>query len=236
MIIKKRKNNDNSGNNEHKESVRQPEPQMPSFPERKEEPLFDVTASASERQERRRGDRRRGYRRIEDRSLVSRAQEEAKLIKEKAIQDGFQKGLGKAEEEIAALQEAIASLLEVKSDAYNYYKSDIAEIAVAVAGKILNAQVRLNPETVIEIAENVIKDVSREESKITFVINPADSLVLYDKLENNSAFNNKKATMSVQTDENIEQGSCRVITTSGQIDATFSSQLSIIKKAFEEGI
>ena len=38
------------------------------------------------------------------------------------------------------------------------------------------------------------------------------------------------------SEERVEQGSCKVITNSGQIDATFSSQLAIIKKAFEEGI
>ena len=41
----------------------------------------------SQRQERRRGDRRRGYRRIDDRNLISRAQEEAEMIKE-AIENG----------------------------------------------------------------------------------------------------------------------------------------------------
>lgn len=234
MIIKKRKNSDN---NENANNVPQQAQAIPkSKPEKQEEVLFDVMATASERQERRRGDRRRGYRRIEDRSLVSRAQEEAKLIKEQAAQEGFQNGLEKANSEISALQQAIASILEIKTDAYNYYKKDIADIAIEVARKILNTQVKIDPETIVEIAESVIKEVSQEENKITFIINPADALVLCESLENNSAFNNKRATMSVQTNENIEQGSCKVVTSSGNIDATFSSQLSIIKKAFEEGI
>ena len=42
--------------------------------------------------------------------------------------------------------------------------------------------------------------------------------------------------MSIQTNSSIERGSCKVITNSGQIDATFSSQLAIIKRAFEEGM
>ena len=40
--------------------------------------IFDLdNIDFSQRQERRRGDRRRGYRRIDDRNLISRAQEEA---------------------------------------------------------------------------------------------------------------------------------------------------------------
>ena len=234
MIIKKKKNNDNNDNNRKQQqeiiSNNMPEVKKPSAA------MFDNLTEVTERQERRRGDRRRAYRRIEDRSLVSRAHEEAKIIKEQAAQEGFQNGISKASDEISVLQDAISNLIGVKEAAYQYYKNDIAEIAVEVARKILNAQVQLNPETIIEITENVIKEVSKEESHITFIINPADELILKENLETNSAFKNKKATMSVQTDENIEQGSCKVVTASGQIDATFSSQLGIIRRAFEEGI
>ena len=49
---------------------------------------FDFSSiNFEEREERRKGNRRRGYRRIDDRNLVSRAQEEAYSIKENAIKD-----------------------------------------------------------------------------------------------------------------------------------------------------
>ena len=228
MIIKKKKNN-NDNNIQPK-----PEPQKQEQVE--DLGLFDAVTELKERQERRRGDRRRGYRRIEDRSLVSRAHEEAKIIKEQASQDGFKNGLQKADKEISDLQDAITSILSVKEEAYKYYQNDIVDIALEVAKKILNTQVQVAPETIIEITQNVIKEVSEDENKIVFIINPSDELILKDNLETNSAFKNKRATMSVQTDERVEKGSCKVITNSGQIDATFSSQLAIIKKAFEEGI
>lgn len=237
MIIKKSQRNNTT---QKKADI---QPQIPSQPQpqptvqtNEDKGMFDLLADATERQERRRGDRRRGYRRIEDRSLVSRAHEEAKVIKEQASKDGFQNGIEKAEEEIHQLKEAINYLLGVKEEAYMHYKNDIAIIGVQVAQKILNAQVKLDPATVIEIATNVIKEISEEESKITFIINPADEFVLSEAFEQNSAFKNKKATMLIQTSEEIERGSCKVITNSGQIDATFTSQLNIIKKAFEEGI
>lgn len=231
MIIKKKKNSNNNNTNN-----------APSKPEvkpqeiKEEAGVFDVLSEVKERQERRRGDRRRGYRRIEDRSLVSRAHEEAKIIKERATHDGFQNGLQKADKEILSLQEAISSILSVKEDAYNYYQKDIALIAIEVARKILNAQVKIDSDTIIEITKNVIKEISEEENKITFIINPEDELILNENLQTNSAFKNKRATMLVQTDERVEKGSCKVLTNSGQIDATFTSQLAIIKKAFEEGI
>lgn len=230
MIIKKKKNNNNNSNNE---SIKQTN--IPELP-KSSQGFLDIQAEVVERQERRRGDRRRGYRRIEDRSLVSRAHEEAKIIKEQAQAEGFNNGLTRADMKIAELQDVITSLIGVKEEAYEYYKKDIAVIAVEVAKKILNKHVQFNEDTIIEIASNVIKEISEEESRITFLINPDDELVLAQNLETNMAFKNKKAKMLIQTDEAIERGSCKVLTTSGQIDATFTSQLAIIKKAFEEGI
>ena len=55
------------------ESESEPEPEID---------LFDIeNIDFTQRQERRRGSRRRGYRRIDDRNLVSRAQEESENIK-----------------------------------------------------------------------------------------------------------------------------------------------------------
>ena len=235
MIIKKK-----NQSNKKEEKIKQ----SPLPPKNKEEAILgnlgseniEILSDAKERQERRRGDRRRGYRRIEDRSLVSRAHEEAKIIKDQAAKDGFENGLAKAQEEIESLKDAVNTLLGVKEEAYRYYKSDIATIAVQVAQKILNAQVKVDPETILEITTNVIKEISEEENKITFIINPADEFVLSEAFEQNSIFKNRRATMLIQTSEEIERGSCKVITSSGQIDATFTSQLNIIKKAFEEGI
>lgn len=232
MIIKKRKNPDNNNNNDNEKD------NFLNFTEEKKpnSGILESLSEITEREERRRGDRRRGYRRIEDRSLVSRAHEEAKIIKEQAATDGFQHGIAQAKEEIQKLQEVITDLIGIKETAYEKYTNDIAQIAIQVAQKILNAHVQVAPETIVEIVKNVIKEISEEESRITFIINPEDELILKSNLETNSAFNNKKATMLVQVDDRIEKGSCKVITTSGQIDATFASQISIIKRAFEEGM
>ena len=61
------------------------------------------------------------------------------------------------------------------------------DIAIAVAQKILAAEVQVNQETIVEIATNVIKEVSNDENNIVFVINPADELILSQNLENNSS-------------------------------------------------
>ena len=74
--------------------------------------MFDLdNIDFSQRQERRRGDRRRGYRRIDDRNLISRAQEEADTIKETAAKEGYRAGIEQAESDIIALRSKIADFI-----------------------------------------------------------------------------------------------------------------------------
>ena len=238
MIIKKKKNNIINSNNEIVETeAAEVENQTSEIEEKEENPfIIDELTDVKDRQERRRGDRRRGYRRIEDRSLVSRAHEEAKIIKENAQKEGFDEGVNNAKEEVAQLKEAIQTIIDIKEKAYESYKDDIISIALEIAKKILSEQVKVAPETVVEIASEVIKNLSKEDNLITVIVNPSDEQTMEKAISDKSLTNKSHVEISVATDDNVEQGSCMVRTQSGQIDARFSSQFAIIKKAFEEGI
>ena len=240
MIIKKKKNNiiqpntdalTNESNNVVEEAPKEEieENHDSSF-------ILDELTEVKDRQERRRGDRRRGYRRIEDRSLVSRAHEEAKIIKENAQKEGFDEGVNSAKEEVAQLKEAIQTIIDIKEKAYENYKDDIVFIALEVAKKILSEQVKVEPETVVEIASSVIKNLSKEDNLITITVNSQDEETMKNAIEEGKLKAKSNVEFSIITDDNVEQGSCMVKTQSGQIDARFSSQFAIIKKAFEEGI
>ena len=115
MIIKKRNQKLREGKKAKEQVSELVKPEIPEYsPEadntapaeiveenkKTEEPeidLFDIeNIDFSQRQERRRGSRRRGYRRIDDRNLVSRAQEESENIKKSAFEEGYRAGLEKA--------------------------------------------------------------------------------------------------------------------------------------------
>ncbi len=241
MIIKKKKDNNIKQNIDLPDSkipaIEEEEKEKEKEVEEKKEPFFviDELTEVKDRQERRRGDRRRGYRRIEDRSLVSRAHEEAKIIKENAQKEGFDEGVNNAKEEVAELKNAIQTIINIKEKAYDSYKDDIIFIALEIAKKILSEHVNVEPETVVEIASKIIKNLSKEENSIMITVNPNDEETMQKAIEEGKLRNKTNVEISVLTDNNIEQGSCMVKTQSGQIDARFSSQFAIIKKAFEEG-
>ena len=82
----------------------------------------------NQRAERRRGDRRRGYRRIDDRNLISRAQQEAIDIKEQASKEGYEKGIEAANSAVEELRNSIIGFFEYKEELYNQISEDILDI------------------------------------------------------------------------------------------------------------
>ena len=71
-----------------------------------------------ERVERRRGDRRRGYRRIDERSLVTRAQQEAHTIKELAAREGYKNGFAEAQGQLDDINAKLAEFLVMRDEMY----------------------------------------------------------------------------------------------------------------------
>lgn len=187
----------------------------------------------SQRQERRRGDRRRGYRRIDDRNLISRAQEEAGLIKDSAAKEGYNEGIKKAQEDIADIREAIKNFFKAREEIFEYIAPDILEISVDIAKKIVKHEIEQNPQVILETILDVLKTISKEESKINIKVNPVQVNFTKENLPEITSSIGLDAKINVLPDDTIEVGSCIIHTSNGIVDATIDTQLNLIKEAFK---
>lgn len=187
-----------------------------------------------QRQERRRGDRRRGFRRIDDRNLISRAREEAQSIKEAAVKEGYQAGLDQAKADIEDVKNAITSFLNAKQEVFDYIAPDILELSVDIAQKIIKKELQQDPTIILENISEILKGLSKEESKITLRVNPAQVSLLKSEIPN--VLNNigLEAKVMIVPDETVMEGGCMVTTTNGVIDATIETQLAVISEALKE--
>ncbi|HIT92865.1 MAG TPA: hypothetical protein IAD11_08100 [Candidatus Stercorousia faecigallinarum] len=187
-----------------------------------------------QRQERRRGDRRRGFRRIDDRNLISRAREEAQNIKEAAAKEGYQDGLSQARADLEDVKNAITAFLSAKQDVFEYIAPDIMEISVEIAQKIIKKELQQDPSIILDNIMEILKGLSKEETKITLRVNPVQVSLL--KAEIPDVMNNVglEAKVLIVPDETIMEGGCMVTTTNGVIDATIETQLSVISEALKE--
>ena len=233
MIIKKKHKKSDEGEFEQISATEDAQRQVESSEE--EIDLFDLdNIDFKQRQERRKGDRRRGFRRIDDRNLISRAKEEADAIKEAAAKEGYNAGLEAAKFDIENIKASLAEVMNAKQEVYNSIAPDILEISLDIAKKIIKKEMSEDPQVLLENIKEIMKGLSKEETKITLRVNPSQAAILKQDVPEVATSLGLEAKIIVVSDENVMEGGCLVTTTNGVIDATVESQLAIISEVLKE--
>ena len=254
MIIKKNRQNygerknvqEPLKDNERYEVPKKKEVQAPKVEEQvqdntviQQEPDFDLfnieSIDFTQRQERRRGSRRRGYRRIDDRNLVSRAQEESESIKKSAFEEGYRAGLEKSEEDLGKFRTEISQFMNAKKDVFEYIAPDILEISVDIAKKIVKKELETDPQIIINTIIDILKTISKSEPKVVIRVNPQSVQFIKDTIPNITYQYGIDSKINIVSDPSIENGGCVFETNNGIVDASIDTQLEIIKKALVGG-
>lgn len=196
--------------------------------------LFDIeNIDFTQRQERRRGSRRRGYRRIDDRNLVSRAQEESENIKKSAFEEGYRQGIEKAQSDLDIFRNQLAQYMNAKQDVFEYIAPDILEISVDIAKKIIKKELESDPQVLLNTIIEVLRSISKSEPKITIRVRPQSVQFIKDTIPNITYQYGIDSKINIVADPSIEDGGCIFQTNNGIVDASIDTQIEIIKKALE---
>jgi flagellar assembly protein FliH len=188
----------------------------------------------SQRAERRRGDRRRGYRRIDDRNLISRAQEEAIMIREQSSKEGFQRGIEEAHTALFGLKESLDEFFGYKDELYKKLTNDILEISLTVAQKIIKREVASDRTILNSIVQDALKSLAKDENKIILKVSPSDVEYTKGIVPELLSSGQIEAKIYVTGDNDVEEGSAVIEASNGVIDANIRTQLELIKEAFKQ--
>ena len=207
-----------------------PAPAVPTGPAWTPETV-EMGQAPERRSHDRSADRRRGYRRIEDKDLITKAHEEAIAIREQAEAEGFEQGMHEAEAAVEELRGIIRRLMNAREEALLSVSDDIASIAVQVAERILKTEVACDPTLVMSLVRDTILKAGRKNKTILVKVNPEDVAVVKHSLRDDP-IPNVDAELIVMEEPTVDAGSCIVETNSGMVDASFSTQLTILKQLF----
>lgn len=185
-----------------------------------------------ERVERRRGDRRRGYRRIDERSLVSRAQQEAHTIKELAAREGYKNGFSQAQDELEKIKSDLVDFLNMKDEMYDEFYPHIMELAFAIAQKIIKKETEMDNDILKNIFAEVLNEINSDTQRLEIKVNPADIEFANASLPEIVEERKLSARIIISQDESVEKGSCLLIANNGVIDANFKTQLALLQNTF----
>ncbi len=236
MIIKRKQSKLNEVNEEVVENkepvVEEPVETPEQIAQREELEVFDIdNIDFTQRKERRTGNRRRGYRRIDDRNLVSRAQEEAVQIKQNAYQEGYNLGLQQATSEIENFKNVLGAFIGAEDKVFNLIAPNILELSMSIAQKVIKHEAKIDVQIVVDTVMDALKMLSKNEPKIVLRVNPIQVQYLKDTLPEKIKSLGMETKLSVLSDEAITEGGCIIQTNNGMIDATIEAQLGIVQMA-----
>lgn len=236
MIIKRKQSKLNEVNEEVVENnepvVEEPVETPEQIAQREELEVFDIdNIDFTQRKERRTGNRRRGYRRIDDRNLVSRAQEEAVQIKQNAYQEGYNLGLQQATTEIENFKNVLGAFMGAEDKVFNLIAPNVLELSMSIAQKIIKHEAKIDIQIVEDTVMDALKMLSKNEPKIVLRVNPIQVQYLKDTLPEKIKSLGMETKLSVLSDEAVAEGGCIIQTNNGMIDATIEAQLGIVQMA-----
>ncbi len=193
-----------------------------------------------------------GTARQEAEKIISNANEKAdmtvkegklrlKQIEDEAFQKGLQEGFTKGSEEAQKshsdlLAEADQTLVEARQEREKIIRQaedEIAQLAVAVARKIIFREMFADPSIVGDIVQEAIRKVTDRE-EITVKVHSADLDFVLSRQEDLTKTIKGIRKLKILADNSISPGGCVIETPNGTVDARIESQLAEIEQSILE--
>lgn len=139
----------------------------------------------------------------------------------------------KADDYINQLMQILSGFNKFKAEILSEAKDEIAGLALAIAKQVLGEQAKIDQSLILEQVKAAIAKLAVSSGLVEIAIHPFD-LVYKAQLESGLAkILDANVRINFVEDSAVNQGSCVVTTSGGRLDASFGSQLELIKVAFE---
>ena len=148
-------------------------------------------------------------------------------------QKGFEQASRKIEPLITAIQQAVKKLTALREETYQQIETEVVELALAIARKVICREVSTDKETVVCVAREALAKVD-DPGKIKIKMNPADLQFINETKYQLSNLIADVNSVTIEAEENIQSGGCVIETDSGQIDARIEKQLQAVEESFRD--
>lgn len=164
--------------------------------------------------------------------IVQQAHADARRItveaEEQGREAGFAAGVEAAREEIARSCQAFAAaageLDAVRDAAVERVEAQAAELALALARKILAAALDVKPELIVDVVRSALRRVVERE-RLVVVVNPDDFELLRGEIDHLASTLGGFHGLEVVAERRVARGGCLLRTIEGEIDAGLEQQL-----------
>ena len=163
-------------------------------------------------------------------ALLEKARQEANDLREEARQEGRESGRS---EGAAELTETIAQASVRLQELEEKLTSQLTDVAIAIARKILGQELQTNPDAVIKIVRNALAEKARQRQEISLRVHPEDLAIIRENKAQLLEVLSRAKEISIREDVNVERYRVIIETDAGTIDAQLDSQLAIFERVLQ---
>jgi len=172
--------------------------------------------------------------------MLQQAREKISALEEEAYARGYQKGekdareaLENAREDFLTATRTILNELEkIKDDIYRDTETDLIDLAIKMAEKLVCRQLDILPDTAIDIIKEACNQVRDCKEVILYVPTWQLENIMAKQGEIDELLY-KTEHFSIRSDPNIKHGGCRIETEQGDIDARIETMAEQMSKLFK---
>lgn len=162
------------------------------------------------------------------RQIIEDAQRERDKIREQARQEGKTEGL-------AEWNRILADTTRRAENLTKSWEETMLRLSVRVAEKIVGEQLRLHPDTIVEIVREVLKNV-RPGKRLTIQVNPSEAQRVRGRLDRLRESLGTSSEIDVVAMASVPAGGCVIDSELGIIDARLETQLKCLEEILVRGI
>ncbi|MFG6118252.1 MULTISPECIES: flagellar assembly protein FliH [Thalassobacillus] len=168
-------------------------------------------------------------------------EQERVQLAEDARKDGFEQGLkegrNKGFEEFAQHIEKARLVIDQAKEEYQQIlassETDILDIAVQAAEKVICQQLTHSPESFMSLVKGVIAEV-QDQPEIIISVHPEQYSLLLTQKQELEPLISSKSKLTIYPHTQLDPYSCLIESPFGRIDASIDSQLTELRKQLEE--
>lgn len=159
-------------------------------------------------------------------NLFEETNKECEMLREEADQRGFQEGLER-------LNGAILSLDAEQKKLRHELNRLILPIAMTAAKKIVATELKISPETIVEIVLQALTPATQSRQVIIYVSKEEKS-ILESKRPQIAAILSQVETLTIKEKLGLSPGDCLIQTEHGMINAKLENQWEALEYAFHK--
>ena len=148
-------------------------------------------------------------------------------------QDGAAEAAGPIAEAQVALQGAAQALVAEREALADATERAAVELALRLAGKIVNAAVEADPELVVEAVRGALR-LLMDRERFTVLVNPADLEIVREGLAGVVAELGGVEHFEVQAERRVARGGAVVRTAEGEVDASLEAKLDRAREVLDD--